>query len=119
MGAGERVRWLAERAEAPQGRPLLHRRLQAGPDRARSAHGQGRAATGDGLQRGLQGTSGRVFRLRANGALDKLAANVPSPNGITLNTKDSQVYVAVTRAQQIWRLPLMADGQPSKTGTAC
>jgi len=26
--------------------------------------------------------------------------------------------VAVTRAQQIWRLPLMGDGQPSKTGVA-
>jgi gluconolactonase len=59
-----------------------------------------------------------VFRLRADGTLDKLASNVPSPNGITLNTKNSQVYVAVTRAQQIWRLPLMGDGQPSKTGVA-
>lgn len=69
-------------------------------------------------QTGITDPSGRVFRLRATGTLDKLAANVPSPNGITLNTKDNQVYVAVTRAQQIWRLPLMADGQPSKTGVA-
>jgi gluconolactonase len=69
-------------------------------------------------QTGISDPSGRVFRLRANGALDRLASNVPSPNGITLNSKDSQVYVAVTRAQQIWRLPLMADGQPSKTGVA-
>ncbi|HEY7363825.1 MAG TPA: SMP-30/gluconolactonase/LRE family protein, partial [Methylomirabilota bacterium] len=69
-------------------------------------------------QTGITDPTGRVFRLRANGRLDKLASNVPSPNGITLNTKDSQVYVAVTRAQQIWRLPLMADGQPSKTGVA-
>jgi gluconolactonase len=69
-------------------------------------------------QTGIADPTGRVFRLRANGALDRLAANVPSPNGITLNTKDNQVYVAVTRAQQIWRLPLMADGQPSKTGVA-
>src|SRR5262249_19469006 len=35
-----------------------------------------------------------------------------------LNTKENQVYVAVTRSQQIWRLPLMADGQPAKTGVA-
>jgi gluconolactonase len=69
-------------------------------------------------QTGITDPTGRVFRLRANGRLDKLASTVPSPNGITLNTKDSQVYVAVTRAQQIWRLPLMADGQPSKTGVA-
>ena len=45
-------------------------------------------------------------------------ANAPSPNGITMNTKNTQVYVAVTRAQQIWRLPLMAGGTPSKTGVA-
>jgi gluconolactonase len=69
-------------------------------------------------QTGITDPSGRVFRLRAGGALDRLATNVPSPNGITLNTKNTQVYVAVTRAQQIWRLPLMADGQPSKTGVA-
>jgi gluconolactonase len=69
-------------------------------------------------QTGIADPTGRVFRLRANGALDRLASNVPSPNGITLNSKNNQVYVAVTRAQQIWRLPLMADGQPSKTGVA-
>jgi gluconolactonase len=69
-------------------------------------------------QTGITDPSGRVFRLRAGGAIDRLATNVPSPNGITLNTKNTQVYVAVTRSQQIWRLPLMADGQPSKTGVA-
>jgi gluconolactonase len=69
-------------------------------------------------QTGIADPTGRVYRLRANGALDRLAWNVPSPNGITLNTRNTQVYVAVTRAQQIWRLPLMADGQPSKTGVA-
>jgi gluconolactonase len=69
-------------------------------------------------QTGITDPSGRVFRLRADGHLDRLAGNVPSPNGITLNGRNSQVYVAVTRAQQVWRLPLMADGQPSKTGVA-
>ena len=28
------------------------------------------------------------------------------------------MYVAITRSQQIWRLPLMAGGTPSKTGVA-
>jgi gluconolactonase len=69
-------------------------------------------------QTGIADPSGRVFRLRASGALDRLATNVPSPNGITLNARNNQVYVAATRSQQIWRLPLMADGQPSKTGVA-
>jgi len=69
-------------------------------------------------QTGITDPTGRVFRLRADGALDRLADNVPSPNGITLNGKNTQVFVAVTRAQQIWRLPLMADSRPSKTGVA-
>ena len=69
-------------------------------------------------QSGIADPSGRVYRLRASGELQRLVANAPSPNGITLNTKNSQVYVAITRSQQIWRLPLMAGGTPSKTGVA-
>ena len=73
-------------------------------------------------QSGIADPSGRVWRLRAAGKnageLQRLVSNAPSPNGITLNTKNSQVYVAITRAQQIWRLPLMAGGTPSKTGVA-
>jgi gluconolactonase len=69
-------------------------------------------------QSGIADPSGRVWRLRASGELQRLVANAPSPNGITLNNRNNQVYVAVTRAQQIWRLPLMSDGSPSKTGVA-
>jgi gluconolactonase len=69
-------------------------------------------------QTGIADPTGRVFRLRTNGALDRLASNVPSPNGITLSTTEKHCYVAVTRSQQIWRLPLMADGAVSKTGVA-
>jgi gluconolactonase len=73
-------------------------------------------------QSGIADPSGRVYRLRGVGTdkaeLQRLVSNAPSPNGITLNTKNSQVYVAVTRAQQIWRLPLMEGGTPSKTGVA-
>jgi gluconolactonase len=69
-------------------------------------------------QSGIADPSGRVYRLRANGELQRLVTNAPSPNGITLNAKNSQVYVAITRSQQIWRLPLMSGGTPSKTGVA-
>jgi len=69
-------------------------------------------------QTGIADPSGRVFRLRANGALDRLALNVPSPNGITLSTSDKHCYVAATRSQQIWRLPIMADGSVTKAGVA-
>jgi gluconolactonase len=66
-------------------------------------------------QTGIGDPTGRVFRLRAGGQLDKLVANVPSPNGITLNNKENQVYVGVTRSLSVWKLPLMAHGEPSKT----
>ncbi len=69
-------------------------------------------------QTGIADPSGRVYRLRANGALDRLCDNVPSPNGITLSTTEKHCYVGVTRSQQIWRLPIMADGSVSKTGVA-
>jgi len=69
-------------------------------------------------QSGIADPSGRVWRLRANGELQRLVSNAPSPNGVTLNNKNSQVFIAITRAQQIWRLPLMAGGTPSKTGVA-
>ena len=69
-------------------------------------------------QSGIADPSGRVYRLRANGELQRLVGNAPSPNGVTLNNKNTQVLIAVTRSQQIWRLPLMAGGTPSKTGVA-
>jgi len=69
-------------------------------------------------QTGIADPTGRVYRWTADGSLDQLANNVPSPNGITLSTNEKTCFVAVTRSQQIWRLPLMADGNPSKTGVA-
>ena len=69
-------------------------------------------------QSGIADPTGRVYRLRPSGELQRLVTNAPSPNGITLNNKNSQVYVAITRSQQIWRLPLMAGGSVSKSGVA-
>ena len=69
-------------------------------------------------QTGIVDPTGRVYRLRANGDLQRLADNIPSPNGITVSITDKHVYVAVTRSQQIWRLPVMHDLQVSKTGVA-
>ena len=69
-------------------------------------------------QTGIADPTGRVFRLRANGALDRLASNIPSPNGITLSTTEKHCYVGVTRSNSVWRLPIMEDGNVSKTGVA-
>ncbi len=67
-------------------------------------------------QTGLQDPTGRVFRMRSNGDVDCLIDKVPSPNGLVLSKDQKSLFVAVTRANQIWRLPLHADGTTSKVG---
>src|SRR5262249_45443828 len=67
-------------------------------------------------QTGLHDPSGRVYRLRTNGQLDLLIDGIPSPNGVALDTTRKFIYVAVTRANQVWRGPLLADGNVAKIG---
>ena len=67
-------------------------------------------------QTGLHDPTGRVYRLRTNGELDLIAGNVPSPNGLVLNGTEQILYVAATRGNCIWRIPLMPDGTASKVG---
>lgn len=67
-------------------------------------------------QSGLQDPSGRVYRLSPQGRLDCVLSGIPSPNGIVLDPTQEHVLVAVTRANQIWRLPLLLDGTTSKVG---
>jgi gluconolactonase len=70
-------------------------------------------------QTGLQDPTGRVYRLDTNGRLDCLINTVPSPNGIVVAPDASFLLVAVTRANQIWRLPLHADGSVTKASIFC
>jgi len=65
---------------------------------------------------GLHDPTGRVFRVRADGRVDCLLDNIPSPNGIALDPSETMLYVAVTRANAIWRVPLLADGGVAKVG---
>jgi len=67
-------------------------------------------------QTGLQDPTGRVFRLRHNGDVDCLIDKVPSPNGLVLSRDEKTLFLAVTRANQIWRVPLHPDGTTSKVG---
>jgi len=65
-------------------------------------------------QTGLQDPTGKVYRLRADGQVDCLLDCIPSPNGIVLSPDEKALFVAVTRANQVWRLPLHPDGTTSK-----
>ncbi len=70
-------------------------------------------------QTGLHDPTGRVYRLEANGRLSCLIGTVPSPNGIVVAPDMGFALVAVTRANQIWRLPLHADGGVTKASVFC
>jgi gluconolactonase len=65
---------------------------------------------------GLHDPSGRLFRLSADGRVTCLLDNIPSPNGLVMNVEESILYVAVTRANAVWRVPLMPGGGVSKVG---
>jgi len=65
-------------------------------------------------QSGLHDPTGRLYRLRPNGQLDLLLHNIPSPNGVALSPDEKTLYLAVTRGNCIWRVPLLPDGSVSK-----
>jgi gluconolactonase len=67
-------------------------------------------------QTGLHDPTGRLYRLRPTGQLDLLLANAPSPNGLALAPDENVLYLAVTRGNAVWRVPLLDDGSVAKVG---
>ncbi|KAI9899196.1 hypothetical protein N3K66_005657 [Trichothecium roseum] len=67
-------------------------------------------------QTGMTDPTGKVYRVSPDGKLDTLVENGASPNGLALSVDEGFLYVAMTRANQVWRLPLHADGTTSKVG---
>lgn len=65
-------------------------------------------------QSGLHDPSGRLYRLRPCGQLDLLLDNAPSPNGVALSPDGLVLYLAVTRGNCVWRVPLLPDGSVAK-----
>ncbi|MBL0943485.1 MAG: SMP-30/gluconolactonase/LRE family protein [Hydrogenophaga sp.] len=77
---------------------------------------QGNLYFTDQGQTGLHDPTGRVYRLSPSGRLDPLLVNVPSPNGIVLSPDERFLFVAATRGNCVWRMPLLADGGVAKAG---
>jgi gluconolactonase len=67
-------------------------------------------------QTGMHDPTGRVFRLAPDGKLDALITNAPSPNGLVLSLDETVLYVAMTRGNCVWRVPLFKDGSVGKVG---
>ncbi len=65
---------------------------------------------------GYHDPSGAVYCLRADGRFQKILGNIPSPNGIVLSDHEDMLYVAVTRDNSVWRVPMRVDGEPYKVG---
>lgn len=62
----------------------------------------------------LADPTGCVYRYGTDGKLRQLASCLPSPNGLVFH--DDMVYVAVTRANAVWRAPLAPDGAVVRLG---
>ena len=67
-------------------------------------------------QTGIHDPTGRVYRFTADGRLECLITNGPSPNGLALDPEEKALYVAMTRANCMWHLPLKKGGGVSKAG---
>jgi gluconolactonase len=63
---------------------------------------------------GLHDPTGRVFRRDTGGSLECLIDNVPSPNGLVMDPEETLLYLAVTRANAVWRLPFRTDGSVNR-----
>ena len=70
-------------------------------------------------QTGLHDPSGRVYRLTKGGRLDCLLDTGISPNGLVLDPEEAVLFVAMTRDNAVWRMPLMQDGSVVKVGRFC
>lgn len=62
----------------------------------------------------LADPTGCVYRLGADQKLQQLANRIPSPNGLVFS--ENLLYVAATRANAVWRLPLAPDGTVVRMG---
>lgn len=66
-------------------------------------------------QTGLHDPTGRLYRLWPDGRLDRLIGNAASPNGVAVNPEGTHAFLALTRAAQIWRVPLAPAALSAKT----
>jgi gluconolactonase len=66
---------------------------------------------------GLHDARGRLLRRSPDGVVDVVLDNCPSPNGLVFDPASGWLYVAMTRANAIWRVPFV-QGRPSKVGLA-
>lgn len=68
---------------------------------------------------GLSDPTGRLVCIRRDGSVEVLLDCVPSPNGLILNRSETTLFLAVTRQNAIWRVPIPTPGvKPIRVGVA-
>lgn len=66
-------------------------------------------------QTGMHDPTGRVYQFDLDTErLVRIIDNAPSPNGLVMNPEESVLYVAMTRGNGVWRVPMFPDGTTSK-----
>ena len=58
----------------------------------------------------LRDPTGQLFRYTASGHLECLLDSVPSPNGLVLTPDEKILFLAVTRMNAVWRVPIAPVG---------
>jgi gluconolactonase len=102
-------------------RPLLTARNSESFKGCNDLHiaGNGDVYFTDQGQTGLHDPTGRVYRWGVDGRLDCLIDTGISPNGLVLDPSGTVLFVAMTRDNAVWRVPLMKDGGVAKVGRFC
>jgi gluconolactonase len=78
---------------------------------------QGKLYFTDQGQTGQQDPTGRVYTYDlGTQVLTHLIGNGPSPNGLVMDLAQKALFVAMTRGNAVWRLPIQRDGGTSKVG---
>lgn len=67
-------------------------------------------------QTGMTDRTGKVYRYTVDGKLECLVDEGISPNGLVLSVDEKILFVAMTRSNQVWQIPLHKDGTVSKVG---
>ena len=67
-------------------------------------------------QSDLRFPTGRLFRWSSAGGPELLMDGIAGPNGVALSPDGHILYVAVTRANSVYRVPLRDDGSVGKVG---
>lgn len=67
-------------------------------------------------QTDIDNPTGALYCWTVDGTLKRIIDNAPSPNGLAVSADERMIFVAVTRGNAIWRIPLSIEGNVSRMG---